>query len=209
MTKQAADLTARLMTALKCRKVEAILPRLKELGLADTCTRCGGGGEYSFNLMSGTTCFGCNGGGRKMPKITVAFINRVAEAVNAGGLNDYFARIDRKNAAAKKIEQMHVTHKPIADAYSAAYTAERNDGEPLPVWLFELQGRANDLVYGKHVYKGKKDEQFGGSDIKSAFEYTRNMPIDRLNKLLDRLDECVRLLDEVMTEFRAKVANVK
>lgn len=31
-----------------------------------TCTRCGGSGNYSFNLIRGTVCFGCNGAGSIM-----------------------------------------------------------------------------------------------------------------------------------------------
>lgn len=29
----------------------------------DVCSRCGGTGEYSFNQMDGTRCYGCNGTG--------------------------------------------------------------------------------------------------------------------------------------------------
>lgn len=35
---------------------------------AVTCGRCGGCGQYSFNLMHGTVCFGCNGQGIKLTK---------------------------------------------------------------------------------------------------------------------------------------------
>lgn len=31
--------------------------------LAEPCKRCGGSGHYSFNLMDGTVCYGCNGRG--------------------------------------------------------------------------------------------------------------------------------------------------
>ena len=30
-----------------------------------TCTRCGGSGEYSYCQMHGTTCFGCSGTGKQ------------------------------------------------------------------------------------------------------------------------------------------------
>jgi hypothetical protein len=30
-----------------------------------TCTRCNGTGRYSFNLLHGTTCFGCKGTGKQ------------------------------------------------------------------------------------------------------------------------------------------------
>ena len=33
-----------------------------------TCTRCGGGGKYSFNQMDGDRCYGCSGTGLKLTK---------------------------------------------------------------------------------------------------------------------------------------------
>ena len=33
-----------------------------------TCSRCGGSGHYSFNLMHGTMCYGCNGKGIQFTK---------------------------------------------------------------------------------------------------------------------------------------------
>lgn len=32
------------------------------------CSRCGGSGHYSFNLMHGTKCYGCNGSGVQFTK---------------------------------------------------------------------------------------------------------------------------------------------
>lgn len=32
------------------------------------CSRCGGSGNYSFNLMHGTMCYGCNGSGIQFTK---------------------------------------------------------------------------------------------------------------------------------------------
>lgn len=34
----------------------------------ETCGRCGGGGEYSFNLMHGSRCYGCGGSGKVFTK---------------------------------------------------------------------------------------------------------------------------------------------
>lgn len=33
-----------------------------------TCTRCNGTGRYSFNLMHGTKCYGCNGTGKQLTR---------------------------------------------------------------------------------------------------------------------------------------------
>ncbi|CAB4165194.1 hypothetical protein UFOVP820_21 [uncultured Caudovirales phage] len=37
-----------------------------------TCSRCGGSGHYSFNLMHGSRCYGCGGSGYKLTKRGVA-----------------------------------------------------------------------------------------------------------------------------------------
>ena len=34
-----------------------------------TCSRCGGSGNYSFNLIDGTKCYGCNGAGFVMVNV--------------------------------------------------------------------------------------------------------------------------------------------
>lgn len=70
------------------------------------CTRCGGSGTYSFNLMHGTVCFGC--GGRKyswqpVEQVAKRLRNRAAAAARretkranakAQGLIDGRARLD-------------------------------------------------------------------------------------------------------------------
>ncbi len=40
----------------------------KSIFEADTCGRCGGTGNFSYNQVNGTTCFGCNGRGYKLTK---------------------------------------------------------------------------------------------------------------------------------------------
>lgn len=93
-----AELNSRLMAVLGCKK-EAILLRLKALNLADVCGRCGGGGHYSYNQMTGTTCFGCAGHGVKLPRVTVKLIKSAEEAVAAGGLVQYLADLDAAREA--------------------------------------------------------------------------------------------------------------
>lgn len=41
----------------------------------ETCSRCGGGGEYSFNQLTGTRCFRCNGAGFTLTKRGQAALN--------------------------------------------------------------------------------------------------------------------------------------
>lgn len=58
-----------------------------------TCTRCGGSGKYSFNMMDGTRCYGCNGSGYMLTKrgqAAQAFLNnmrsRPVEELKVGDL---------------------------------------------------------------------------------------------------------------------------
>ncbi len=45
----------------------------------ETCTRCGGGGEYSYCQRYGTTCFKCGGKGTTLSRRARSAYNRVQE----------------------------------------------------------------------------------------------------------------------------------
>jgi hypothetical protein len=91
-----------LAAVLGC-KPAAVLLRLKALELAPVCSRCGGGGQYSYCQMYGSTCFGCAGQGHQMPKtITTKLIEDAKAAVAAGKLQPYLDALAAR-AEAKKI----------------------------------------------------------------------------------------------------------
>lgn len=46
----------------------AITTTWSEIFESETCTRCGGTGQYSFNQIDGTMCYGCRGAKRKLTK---------------------------------------------------------------------------------------------------------------------------------------------
>ena len=50
---------------------------LAKRGLTETCDRCGGSGEYSFNLLDGTRCYKCGGSGKQFPKITKTLLAKI------------------------------------------------------------------------------------------------------------------------------------
>jgi hypothetical protein len=72
-----------------------------------TCTRCGGCGQYSYNQVDGSTCYGCSGTGvqlTKRGKVAQAFYNTLSEvrldSLKVGDVmqvrdmrGSYFARI--------------------------------------------------------------------------------------------------------------------
>lgn len=70
-----------------------------------TCTRCGGSGSFSFHLVRGTVCFGCEGTGFQMV--------------------DLKKQQERQAAAAKRQAEKEAFHANMRAAYEAV-VAEMN-----------------------------------------------------------------------------------
>jgi hypothetical protein len=117
------------MTALGCTKPGSMLPRMRALGLAEPCTRCGGSGSYSYCQMYGTRCFGCNGGGTMLPKITPALLRKVAVAVAAGDLEPYFAE-QKRIGECKRLATAHLEPGRLRGKVEAAYDAALASFDP-------------------------------------------------------------------------------
>lgn len=136
-------------------KVATVPHRLHALDRSDVCTRCGGCGRHSFNLVDGDRCYGCNGRGWNMPKLTPALVATVRADVTAGKLDPYLARVQRQIAAraATKadIARAEAAAGVIGSRYDAAYkNAHRKGGtgEPIPEDLFRAQKLANTFRFG-------------------------------------------------------------
>lgn len=76
------------------------------------CGRCGGSGKYSFNLMHGSTCYGCGGTGwalTKRGKVAAAFSKSLkakpASEVQVGDLVLFDMFFHRSYARVTKIER--------------------------------------------------------------------------------------------------------
>lgn len=104
-TKTKTDLLPEFAKALGC-KAKFVLERLRALGLADTCTRCGGSGQYSYCQQWGTTCFKCGGSGHQMPKLTRKLLSNVLDAVAAGKLQPYLDLLALRAEAKKTVDRL-------------------------------------------------------------------------------------------------------
>ena len=101
--------------AAELRTTEAnALKRALLLKLTPVCDRCGGSGQYSFNQVDGTRCFGCNGVGHVQPaKADLPGVLEAARACVADGRLDHYLR---------GLEAARVA-KTGRDAIFAAWTA--------------------------------------------------------------------------------------
>ena len=89
---------------------------------AYTCSRCNGTGSYSFNLMHGTKCYGCNGSGKqytkpKAPSPKWAVFGQHRETGEWLRLYNVVAR--SKNAAIERAQNMYAQ---ASTAWKDTYT---------------------------------------------------------------------------------------
>lgn len=96
-------LLADLAEALRTTEANA-LPRLTGLKLTPVCDRCCGTGQYSFNQIDGTTCYGCGGAGHRYPKPSEmpGLVDEARRAAADGRLDDYLAVLEAR-ANAKRL----------------------------------------------------------------------------------------------------------
>lgn len=160
------------------QKQNIVRSRLVALGYVQECSRCGGGGHYSFNQITGTTCFGCNGSGRELPRITPAILAEAVRRQAAGELDAYFAankaRADAKRAMAPLFTAfneewsngaVHTSYKTISsnrrDApFTSAQVVESAD--------FRAAGLVNDLYNAAHGIEFQSKR--GGFDALAGVE---------------------------------------
>jgi hypothetical protein len=104
----------------EARREKAMNARLIGLGFGDNCPRCNGTGHYSYNAITGTTCFKCDGFRLVAPKLTRELYALVSDAVEAGKLDAYLADIRAKLSAEKAA-------KGATDAVMKAWSAYNLD----------------------------------------------------------------------------------
>jgi hypothetical protein len=110
------------------RNVEAARYRWAALGFVKTCSRCGGGGKFSYNQIHGDKCYGCSGSGKQLVTPTEKRIEEARRLVEAGKLAPYLAMIEAERARARHEKALRAELDQhlgaIEAAYDAAYRAE-------------------------------------------------------------------------------------
>lgn len=99
-------------TALKC-KAKFVHTRLVALGHYNECSRCGGCGRYSFNMLDGDMCYGCYGSGKQAVKLTPELLRTVEQEVSEGKLQPYLDMCAAKHYAKTFMNRYFETWKAI------------------------------------------------------------------------------------------------
>jgi len=106
--KQAAfDAVIAELAVILQAKPENVRARVVGLKIGHTCGRCGGTGEYSYNQMHGTMCYGCSGKGQVFPKNGYAeLVERAKEAAADGRLARYIDNLKAKARSKRASERI-------------------------------------------------------------------------------------------------------
>jgi len=173
---------------LGCNDKSATM-RLAHLGYTVTCGRCGGSGQYSYNQISGSVCFGCNGTGKKLAPLTDAVVAEALARIASGELDEYFARAKAAKAIESKIQAFNRAY--LACETGKRYSARCNSSTPRET-LASVEYRAQTLVNAAH------DE---ANDLALKFKYPgkggRKNPveivarIEELTALIPVIDSCL------------------
>ncbi len=185
--------------------VKNVGARLGALDLLATCSRCGGGGRFSYNQMTGDRCFGCNGSGRALPKLTSTLVAHVKSAVVAGGLDAYLANVSAQAAAKATIapiaEQIAAAYAPIGEAYMDAYRASNHDGYDE---VSRLQSLANAIRYSSPGGAKHSDNPraWGLSEIERSGLTNSVLIAEILTERLDQIRVCAAGLESLRAAGR-------
>lgn len=90
-------------------KTRAAMARLRALGYTKVCGRCGGSGEFSYNPMDGTMCFGCRGSKTVLVKLTTKLVTEAVARQAAGELDAYFAANKARTEAKRALRPLLAT----------------------------------------------------------------------------------------------------
>ena len=107
------------------------------------CTRCGGSGNYSFNLIRGTVCFLCEGSGFQMIDLT--------------------ALAKRKAAAEKKQEMQAARTEILRSAWATVITEMNSLYGPFDIETelgVAMLNKATFIATGKSIVKIRDSRVF-------------------------------------------------
>lgn len=77
-----SEIIDQLAAVLRCN-AKSVPLRVARLKIGAVCSRCCGSGEYSFNQIDGSRCYGCGGAGQIFPKAKKAQLEVLEEAKRA------------------------------------------------------------------------------------------------------------------------------
>jgi hypothetical protein len=162
-----------------------VTARIAGLKLGDVCGRCGGSGNYSYNAMHGTRCYGCGGSGQVLPKTLkgrIALAQRAREAVAAGKLEPYLEEVAARRRVQTAQTQMFAAWSEIFKTFPynwmQAATETRENVSTLNRWRADqnaICAKASDVFLGllrQYEFPAKGKERITALEVEKALADT-------------------------------------
>ena len=169
---------------------ERAIVRAAGLHILPTCGRCGGSGRYSWNQISGDTCFGCGGSGQAVPKKPQqSSVLAAARVTREDGSYDAYIETLRARARCKR----------AGDKVLAAWKATGIDD------LYDWHKAADFSRTGNEAFR--RDRDIADINAKMSRAFSRVQKASSLPRPTHPdYDERVKHLDEALTQALADIA---
>jgi hypothetical protein len=152
---------------LKCaeqrKRIMSMIPN-QTIFESATCGRCGGSGNYSYNQVNGTTCFGCGGAGVKLTKrgsAAKAFYVESQQVPVADLKPGMFVWDDTWG---KKPKFMPVLSIKLSDCQAVSNGVTRN-------YVYIETSRCNHGVFAESKVRAVRDEAQRQEQLAAALAY--------------------------------------
>ena len=140
---------------------------------SQVCSRCGGSGHFSFNLMHGTVCYGCSGSGVKYTKRGLAakeFFRSLMEVpVEELQVGDYI-QVFRTDSKFKEvvIKDSGSSKEPGAKNCTTSYGGEHANDQ---MFYLEVKSGEGILVYPKTLIRKAQSKEEKQEKLRLALAF--------------------------------------
>jgi hypothetical protein len=172
-----------------------VTQRLNALGHTHTCSRCGGIGRYSFNLMDGDTCYGCGGSGKQINNLNKELVEQTKKEVSEGKLNEYFEQQKLKIQAKKISEKL-----TYSNTESHSYLKKEMEKRNLHGWEWSTDQTLWINGYGSTLLNVNTNYKF------IAF-LQRGVPSDTREEFVHKIIKIKKLMDNIQSKVPANLSN--
>jgi len=138
------------------------MTKLTDIFESTECSRCGGSGEYSFNQLDGTRCYGCNGSGRQWTKADQPLVNEL-------------------RAAIKEVGETLVCHLRVGDTVLLGERYVNSEGRRMRRWVEVEAIERSDEACGWKFENGDRNGERIVTDWWHSYRLSDGQTTDRIN----------------------------
>ena len=191
------------------RQARVIQGRLIRLGYAKYCTRCGGSGHYSFNLMYGTVCFKCGGSGYLANTLTAKMLKQIQAERTTDQITQM---VNEQNESARLNKLAQSAESRVMAAWKASGVSEAYK------WTNAWQGSSTYSARDEHIaqafnkpmadlHKAICDQAGKVAHLRQQVAPTSPKLAEAINSLVAAADAAVAQINTLAAELATYLAS--